>query len=181
MATYPIPFNVSGELEVADDVCPWYICNAPYGITMLSTGLAVKTPSDGASILIDIEWSADGVTWASIFGSPFKTGTHDGLNSSGSLINDTGGFTDDLVGLIIDNVSCLIATLAGGTVNDWDILDGYTIAIAGGIEAGEYLGVGGTPTVTTLSQGNLLRLDVEQCGVHPDHGSDLTVNLMVRQ
>jgi len=41
--------------------------------------------------------------------------------------------------------------------------------------------VGGTPTVTTLSQGNLLRLDVEQCGVHPDHGSDLTVNLMVRQ
>jgi len=195
MATYELTFNPNeSELSVGDDVAPWLICNAPYGLTLLGTALAIKTPGQDASIIIDIEWSADATTWASIFGAPFIYGTHDGPDDAATLTDSTASFTDALLGLIIDNVSDgssgsisavnspfnLSVTLTGGD-NDWDTTDGYTIAVAGGIESGEYIGVGGTPTVTELSQGNLLRLDIEQCGVGANPGEDLTVSLRVRQ
>lgn len=196
MAIYELVFNPNeSTLSVGDDVAPWVICSAPYGLTLLGTALAVKTPCAGASIMIDIEKSTDGITWASIFGEPFIYGTHDGLDNASTLTDSGASFTQDLVGLIIDNVSDgssgsisavgpptnLSVTLTGGTDNDWDTTDGYTIAVAGGIEPGEYIGVGGTPTVTELNQGDLLRLDVEQCGVSPNPGADLTVSLRVRQ
>ena len=194
MAVYEILLEKSGDLAVADDVAPgWYICNAPYGLTLLGTALCVKTPAVGASIMIDIEKSTNGTSWSSIFGAPFLYGTHDYPDNSATLYDSDGGFTQDLVGLIIDNVSdgssglisavsgtTITATLTGGTGNDWDTTDGYTIAIAGGIQSGEYIGVGGTPTVTELNQGELLRLDIEQCGP-TTAGADLTVSLRVRQ
>lgn len=195
MATYEIMFNpYDDDLSVGDDVAPWYICNVPHGITLLSTALAIKSPGQGASIIIDIEWSHDAVTWNSIFGAPFIYGAHDGLESSGSLIDSGANFTQDLAGLIIQNGSDgssgiisavnsptnLSVTLGGGTDNDWDIDDGYIIAVAGAIQPGEYIGVGGTPTVTELKQGELLRLDTEQCGVSPNPGSKLSVVLGVR-
>ena len=194
MATYQVLFTVSGDLSVGDDVAPWYICSAPYGLTLLGVDLAVKTPSAGASIIIDIEKSTDGTSWSSIFGEPFIYGTHDGLDDASTLTDNGASFTEDLVGLIIDNVSDgssgsisavssptnLSVTLTGGD-NDWDTTDGYTIAVAGGILPGEYIGVGGTPTATELNQGALLRLDVEQCGVGANPGLDLTVSLRVRQ
>jgi len=195
MATYQIPFNSSGSLEVADDVSPWYICSAPYGLTMLGVDLAIKTPAQGASIIIDIEKSTDGVTWEGIFSVPFIYGIHDGPNNASTLTDASASFTDSLVGLTIDNNSDhsmglisavnsatnLSVTLAGGTDNDWDTGNTYTIAIGGGILPGEYIGAGGTPTVTELSQGELLRLDIEQCGVSGDPGVDLSVSLRVRQ
>ena len=195
MATYQIMFTSSGSLEVADDVAPWYICSAPYGLTMLGVDLAVKTPCAGASIITDIEKSTDGTTWNSIFDSPFIYGTHDGPNNAATLTDASASFSDDWVGLTIDNNSDhsmglisavnsptnLSVTLTGGTDNDWDTGNTYTIAVAGGILPGEYIGAGGTPTVTELEQGNLLRLDVEQCGTSGNPGVDLTVSLRVRQ
>ena len=196
MATYEIIFNpYESDLSVADDVAPWYICNVPHGITLLSTALAIKTPCQGASIIIDIEWSDDAVSWNSIFGAPFIYGTHDGPDGASTLTDSSVSFTDALVGLIIDNptdgssgsisavnsATNLSVTLSGGTDNDWDIDDGYTIAVAGGIEAGERIGIGGSPTVTELSQGDLLRLGTAQCGVSPNPGVKLVVSLRVRQ
>jgi len=194
MPTYQVLFTVSGNLSVADDVAPWYICSAPYGLELLGVDLAVKTPGQGATIMIDIEKSTNGITWSSIFGEPFLYGTHDGVDDANTLRDTSANFTQDLIGLIIDNVSdgssgiiqtvtpnWIYAPLAGGTDNDWDETDGYTIAVAGGIRSGEYIGIGGTPTVTELNEGELLRLDVEQCGVSPNPGADLTVSLRVRQ
>ena len=195
MATYQILFEKSGNLSVADDVSPWYICSAPYGLKLLGVDLAVKTPPQNASIMIDIEWSSDGITWASIFGVPFLYGIHDGTDNNSTLRDLTANFTTDLVGLIIDNVSdgstgiiqtvfppsYIYAPLLGGDENDWDNGDGYTIAVAGGIRPGEHIGVGGIPSVTELAYGGLLRLDIEQCGVSPNRGADLTVSLRVRQ
>ena len=270
MATYQILFENNGNLSVADDVSPWYICSAPYGLKLLGVDLAVKTPPQIASIMIDIEWSNNGLTWASIFGVPFLYGIHDGTDNNSTLRDLSASFTTDLVGLIIDNVSDgstgiiqtvfppsyiyapllggdendwdngdgytifgapflygthtgpnnavtltdssanftdsligliidntsdgssgiisavnsstnLSVTLAGGTDNDWDTTDGYTIAVAGGIRPGEHIGVGGIPSVTELAYGGLLRLDIEQCGVSPNPGADLTVSLRVRQ
>lgn len=198
MATYEVLLEKSGNLEVADDVAPgWYICNAPYGLTLLGVALCVKTPGQGASIMIDIEKSTNGTTWSSIFGEPFLYGTHTSGSNASTLTDSNAHFTDALEGLIIDNASdgssgiissgslisstSLYVALSGGAENDWDTTDGYTIAIAGGIQSGEYIGIGGTPTVTELNQGELLRLDVEQCGVSPNPGADLTVSLRVRQ
>ena len=195
MATYQILFENNGNLSVADDVSPWYICSAPYGLKLLGVDLAVKTPPQGASIIIDIEWGDDGVAWETIFGAPFLYGTHTGPNNAVTLTDSSANFTDSLIGLIIDNTSDgssgiisavnsstnLSVTLAGGTDNDWDTTDGYTIAVAGGIRPGEHIGVGGIPSVTELAYGGLLRLDIEQCGVSPNPGADLTVSLRVRQ
>lgn len=206
MATYEVTFNPNDStLSVGDDVAPWVICNAPYGLTLLGTALAIKTPCQGASIIIDIEKSTDGTSWSSIFDEPFVSGTHDGLDNASTLTDSSAGFPPDTYvdgdlvpsayrGLVIDNSSDgssgtisavssatnLSVTLTGGD-NDWDTGDGYTIAVAGGIEPGEHIGAGGTPTATELNQGNLLRLDIEQCGVSPNPGSDLTVSLTVRQ
>lgn len=195
MAIYQVLFTVSGNLSVGDDVAPWYICSAPYGLKLLGVDLAVKTPGLKASIMIDIEKSTNGTSWSSIFGEPFLYGTHDGTDNVSTLRDMSASFTVDLIGLIIDNASdgssgiigtvfppyYIYAPLSGGTDNDWDNLDGYTIAVAGGIQSGKYIGIGGTPTVTEINEGDLLRLDIEQCGVSPNPGADLTVSLRVRQ
>ena len=195
MATYEVLLEKPGTLAVGDDVAPgWYICNAPYGLKLLGTALVVKIPCQGASIIIDIERSTNGTTWSSIFGEPFLYGTHDGVDDANTLRDTSANFTQDLIGLIIDNVSdgssgiiqtvtpnWIYAPLSGGDENDWDTTDGYTIAVAGGIQSGEHIGIGGTPTVEEIAQGDLLRLDVEQCGVTPNPGADLTVSLRVRQ
>ena len=193
MATYQILFEKSGNLSVADDVSPWYICSAPYGITMLGISLVLKTPCSGIPIIIDIRWSSDGITWASIFGEPYIFGAHDGPENSPYLIDGDGPFTSDMEGRIIHRapphqavgtiINVLSSTTLQASFGDWDISteDQYLIAIAGGILPGEHFGIGGTPTVTTLAEGNLLRLDIEQCGVSPNRGAGLTVSLRVRQ
>lgn len=193
MASYPIVFTTSGSLSVEDDASYWYICNVPYGLTLLDVDLAIKIPSVGAIIMIDIEKSSNGTSWTSIFDGGFLSGNHDGGDDENTLTDSSASFTDSLEGLIIENTSDgssgsisavhsstnLSVTLSGGD-NDWDTNDAYSIALAGGIEPGEYIGVGGTLTDTEIEEGDLLRLDVEQCG-STVKGSDLTVSLRVRQ
>lgn len=192
MAIYQVLFTVSGDLSVGDDVAPWYICSAPYGLKLLGVDLAVKTPSDAFIIIVDIEKSTNGVTWSSIFGEPYIFGAHSGPENSNYLVDNDGPFTEDMEGLLIQRdpdgaagtiVSVISSTTLLASFTDWDTstYDQYLIAIAGGILPSEYIGVGGTPTVTEINQGELLRLDIEQCGVSPNPGADLTVSLRVRQ
>lgn len=205
MASYPVVFTVDGGLGVKDDASYWYICNAPYGLKLLDLDLAVKTPSAGAMIMIDIEKSTDAITWTSIVADPYVTGTHDGGDDKSYLVDSSASFPPDTYvegdlvpspyrGLIIENTTdgssgiitavpsstTIYVTLAGGTDNDWDNLDIFCIAIVGGIEAGEYIGTGGAFVDTEIEEGTLLRLDVEQCGVGTA-GADLSVSLRVRQ
>ena len=156
--------------------------------------LAVKTPGQGAIIVVDVELSEDnGLTWNSICGG-VTAGTHDGGDDEATLTNSSGAFTEDMVGLIIENTTDgssglitavnsptnLTAALSGGD-NDWDTDDIYIIAVGGGILPGDYVGTGGIFTVSELDRGDILRLDVEQCGVSPNPGADLMVSLRVSQ
>jgi len=60
-----IMFAVEGTLSVSDDVCPWFICDVPDGMTFLSTQAAIKTPSSG-SITYELETSTSGSSWTNI-------------------------------------------------------------------------------------------------------------------
>ncbi len=192
MATYQVLFTVTGDLSAEDDVAPWYICSAPYGLKLLGVDLAVKTPCQTVPIIIDIEKSTDGISWASIFGEPYIFGAHDGPENSANLVDNDGPFTESMEGLIIERAAphaatgtitdVISSTTLTASFGDWDTStsDQYLITIAGGILPGEYIGIGGTPTVTEINQGDLLRLDIEQAGTAVK-GSDLTVSLRVRQ
>lgn len=73
------------------------------------------------------------------------SGAHDGGNNEAALTDSDASFgTDDLVGLTINNTTdgsagtitantptTITATLSGGTDNDWDTGDAYTIAAGG--------------------------------------------------
>lgn len=72
-------------------------------------------------------------------------GAHDGANNASALTDSNASFgTDDLVGLTINNTTdgssgtitantptTITATLGGGTDNDWDTGDSYTITAGG--------------------------------------------------
>jgi len=75
-----IMFTILGTLGIGDDVCPWFICDIPQGITLLNTTAAIKTPGTGSSILYELETSADGEAWTYIHGYGLSPGCYKTLN-----------------------------------------------------------------------------------------------------
>jgi hypothetical protein len=76
-----VMFAVLGELSVSDDVCPWFICDIPIGITLLNSIPAIKTPAAGSAISYELETSTDGENWTYIHSNEIGAGDYLGSES----------------------------------------------------------------------------------------------------
>jgi len=80
-----IMFAVPGTLSVGDDVAPWFICDVPEGMTLLSTKAGVKTPG-GSAIYYELETSTDGENWTYIHANGIGAGAY--LSPEGTEFTD---------------------------------------------------------------------------------------------
>lgn len=106
-----------------------------HGISLY--GDVIVSRSNGA---LEYYWFGGSIVWTSAAAGDTLTGTHTGANNASALTDSGASFTSDLIGCLITNdtdgswgivrnqtATTITTTLSGGTDNDFDTSDAYTV------------------------------------------------------